>query len=82
MLFRDGLIKLCQSDDASLDHSSWSWKGGGRGACEAEGGERRRRRRRRRGASEEGGGESSEEEPDESLDWTGKCMNEHGLQTL
>ena len=36
---------------------------------------------RRRGASEEGG-ESGEEEPDESLDWTGKCMNEHGLQTL
>ena len=77
MLFRDGLLKLCQSDGASLDHSSWSWKGGRRGACEAEGGERRRRRRR--GASEEGGGESSEEEPDESLDWTGKCMNEHGL---
>ena len=36
----------------------------------------------RGGASEEEGGESGEEEPDESLDWTGKCMNEHGLQTL
>ena len=64
MLFRDSLIKPCQSDDASLDHSSWRGKG------------------RRRGASEEEGGESGEEEPDESLDWTGKCMNEHGLQTL
>ena len=63
MLLRDDLIKLCQSDDASLDHSSWRGIG------------------RRRGASEEGG-ESGEEEPDESLDWTGKCMNEHGLQTL
>ena len=29
-----------------------------------------------------GGGLESEEQPDESLDWTGKCMNEHGLQTL
>ena len=28
MLFRDGLLKPCQSDGASLDHSSWSWKGG------------------------------------------------------
>ena len=27
MLFRDDLLKLCQSGDASLDHSSWRGKG-------------------------------------------------------
>ena len=39
MLLRDGLIKLCQSDDASLDHSSWRGMGRRRGGSEEEGGE-------------------------------------------